>query len=79
MRTDIRKEVKSIFEINISVLGAERFQLRKRVTCALCPRQQDHKTTEMSPFCDLPMCNDHRLYLCVDCASQTSISYFHIF
>ena len=50
MRTGIRKGVESILGINIPVLGAERVQLRKRARCALCPRQQDHKTTDVCPF-----------------------------
>lgn len=70
LRTDIKKGVQMILGINIPQHVVDRPVLQKRARCLLCPYSKDRKTKEQCPSCQRPMCNDHRAYLCNDCAGN---------
>ncbi|XP_022909074.2 piggyBac transposable element-derived protein 4-like [Onthophagus taurus] len=73
LRVGIRKSIESILSIDSTPTQEHRSTFEKRVRCALCDRKKDHKTKAKCPSCSRAMCDDHRAYLCIDCAGVQSI------
>lgn len=71
LRSDIRKAIKLILDDTSAEPQEKRPQLEKRVRCALCPYKNDKKTKMQCPSCLRSMCDDHRAYICNDCAGST--------
>jgi len=46
--------------------ASEDQNLPSRKRCDLCLRHKDIKTTIQCLSCYRPMCNNHRMYLCID-------------
>ncbi|XP_043269515.1 uncharacterized protein [Venturia canescens] len=44
--------------------------LDKKIRCRLCPRSRDRKTRQMCPSCHRPMCDEHRILLCLECGGM---------
>lgn len=68
LRKDIRYGIAAIINKDrLSEERKERIVLEKRCRCALCDRKKDNKTKETCQACERPICQEHRVYLCVDC------------
>lgn len=71
LRRDIRLGISGILNENeTSEDSEERIYLSKKQRCGLCTRAKDRKTKEKCPVCIRPMCDEHRAYICVDCAGE---------
>lgn len=68
LRVDVRKGIEHVLGMATSHQNEERRRLEKRARCQLCTRKQDNKTKDVCPSCNRPMCDDHRAFLCNDCA-----------
>lgn len=69
VRTSIRVGIKVILNMDLpAVVTNERRRLPVQVRCSVCPRKTDKKTKMQCPSCLRPMCDNHREYLCVECA-----------
>ncbi|EFN81797.1 hypothetical protein EAI_04159, partial [Harpegnathos saltator] len=65
---DLRIAIGAILDIDeVESKGEERPYLPVKTRCGLCERKTDRKTKELCPSCRRPMCNTHRVYMCVEC------------
>ncbi|KAJ8932555.1 hypothetical protein NQ318_004709 [Aromia moschata] len=68
LRIDLRRGIGTILGISPDDMPEEeRPKLLKRARCASCSSSKDKKTQIQCPSCKLPMCDDHRIYLCNTC------------
>lgn len=68
LRKDLRIAIGAILDIDgVEGKGEERPYLPVKARCGLCERKTDRKTKELCPSCRRPMCDTHRVYMCVEC------------
>lgn len=68
IRRDIKNCIANI--LNIQSPPDENMERRRLVTkarCAMCGPRKDRKTWLLCPSCAAPMCDEHRVYLCMNC------------
>lgn len=70
LRIALRVSINTILNQNEEPVVEKRIELASRKRCGLCKRDSDRKTKFQCPSCLRPMCDEHRTYLCIDCAGQ---------
>ncbi|GBP92145.1 hypothetical protein EVAR_66636_1 [Eumeta japonica] len=69
-RRSVRIAISTIFGKTRPDDGVERVELPSKKRCGLCLRSKDRKTCMQCPACEQPICNDDRMYLCIDCGGH---------
>lgn len=67
LRSYLRSGISSILGMVSEPVEEERVHLAQRQRCLLCTRGKDRKTSMQCPSCRRPMCDNHRMLLCIDC------------
>lgn len=70
VRTNIQTGIRTILNLDTVAVQSERPKTNLQQRCALCPRKKDKKTKMICPSCERTMCDDHRVYLCEECAGH---------
>lgn len=59
--------LRSVFNVNIPPRSVAALRGNQSKRCALCDRRQDKKTKSYCASCQLPVCNSHFRFICLDC------------
>lgn len=75
LRTDLKLSIKAILSRNSPTSveipdNNDRPHSDVRVRCSICPRQNDRKTSMLCDTCQESMCDDHRMWRCVNCGAD---------
>ncbi|XP_032671956.1 piggyBac transposable element-derived protein 4-like [Odontomachus brunneus] len=71
LRKDLKLAIAGILKKDVhSDQPYKRLQLTLRQRCAFCTRKEDKKTREACASCKRPICDNHRILFCNDCAGS---------
>lgn len=65
IRRSIRQTITFILELPVLVTPRRTPAVRDR--CYICDRAKDHKTNMVCTECDRPICDEHRIMICLQC------------